>query len=104
MYDYSKYENATPKQLAYALSLAEKRAEKLNLQLKENEEFFKFLQKKLKNSINAKKAKKEEQRRYELDEPTKETIRALKNAKSLPQYVSHEQLVQELQAEINANA
>ncbi|MBF7068202.1 hypothetical protein IY884_00020, partial [Campylobacter volucris] len=52
MYDYSKYENATPKQLVYALSLAEKRAEKLNLQLKENEELFKFLQKKLKNSFS----------------------------------------------------
>lgn len=48
MYDYAKYENATPKQLVYALSLAEKRAEKLSLQLKENEEFFKFLQKKTK--------------------------------------------------------
>ncbi|TEX99680.1 hypothetical protein ELQ16_09670 [Campylobacter sp. US33a] len=34
IYDYSKYENATPKQLVYALSLAEK----LTLQTKENNE------------------------------------------------------------------
>ncbi|MBF7066662.1 hypothetical protein IY885_00015 [Campylobacter volucris] len=68
MYDYSKYENATPKQLVYALSLAEKRAEKLNLQLKENEELFKFLQKKLKNSFSTKKVKKREREIPELDE------------------------------------
>ena len=68
MFDYSKYENATPKQIMHALTLAEKRAEKLNLQLKENNEFFKFLQKKLKKSFNKKKTKKEEQRRPELDE------------------------------------
>lgn len=68
MFDYSKYENATPKQIMHALTLAEKRAEKLNLQLKENNEFFKFLQKKLKKSFNTKKTKKEEQRRPELDE------------------------------------
>ncbi|MPB53501.1 hypothetical protein YO62_002125 [Campylobacter jejuni] len=68
MYDYSKYENATPKQLGYELSLAEKRAEKLNLQLKENEELFKFLQKKLKNSFSTKKVKKRERKIPELDE------------------------------------
>ncbi|EFT5750145.1 hypothetical protein H2461_001617 [Campylobacter coli] len=68
MFDYSKYENASEKQLIHALTLAEKRAEKLNLQLKENNEFFKFLQKKLKKSFNAKKTKKAEQRRPELDE------------------------------------
>ncbi|EAJ5298462.1 hypothetical protein GD518_09015, partial [Campylobacter coli] len=66
--DYSKYENASEKQLIHALTLAEKRAEKLNSQLKENNEFFKFLQKKLKKSFNAKKTKKAEQRRPELDE------------------------------------
>ncbi|EAK3977824.1 hypothetical protein CXK00_09260, partial [Campylobacter coli] len=65
---YSKYENASEKQLIHALTLAEKRAEKLNSQLKENNEFFKFLQKKLKKSFNAKKTKKAEQRRPELDE------------------------------------
>lgn len=48
MFDYSKYENATEKQLIHALTLAEKRAEKLNSQLKENNELFKFLQKKVK--------------------------------------------------------
>ncbi|EAI9098039.1 TPA: hypothetical protein SBX69_001904, partial [Campylobacter coli] len=64
----SKYENASEKQLIHALTLAEKRAEKLNSQLKENNEFFKFLQKKLKKSFNAKKTKKAEQRRPELDE------------------------------------
>ncbi|EAJ3369965.1 hypothetical protein CX954_09375, partial [Campylobacter coli] len=63
-----KYENASEKQLIHALTLAEKRAEKLNSQLKENNEFFKFLQKKLKKSFNAKKTKKAEQRRPELDE------------------------------------
>lgn len=68
MFDYSKYENATPKQLIYALSLVEKRAEKLNLQLKENNELFKFLNEKLKNSFDTKKAKKQGQRRIELDE------------------------------------
>ncbi|EAK4501022.1 hypothetical protein CXK05_09365, partial [Campylobacter coli] len=62
------YENASEKQLIHALTLAEKRAEKLNSQLKENNEFFKFLQKKLKKSFNAKKTKKAEQRRPELDE------------------------------------
>ncbi|EAJ8563072.1 hypothetical protein BLK51_09975, partial [Campylobacter coli] len=60
--------NASEKQLIHALTLAEKRAEKLNSQLKENNEFFKFLQKKLKKSFNAKKTKKAEQRRPELDE------------------------------------
>ena len=34
--------------------------------------------------------------------PTDETADALKNAVSLPQYTSHEQLVRELQAEIAA--
>lgn len=34
--------------------------------------------------------------------PTDETADALKNAVSLPQYTSHEQLVKELQAEIAA--
>lgn len=68
MFDYSKYENATQKQIIHALTLAKKRAEKLNLQLKENNEFFKFLQKKLKKSFSTRKTKKEEQRRPELDE------------------------------------
>lgn len=57
MYDYSKYENATPKQLINALSLVEKRAKKLELQTKENNELFKFLNEKLKNSLNVKKKK-----------------------------------------------
>lgn len=71
MIDYSKYENATPKQLIHALTLAEKRAEKLALQTKENEELFKFLQKKLKNSFSTKKIKKQK-RIPELDEAIKE--------------------------------
>lgn len=60
MIDYSKYENATPKQLIHALTLAEKRAEKLALQTKENEELFKFLQKNSKILLaqKNKKAKK----------------------------------------------
>ena len=52
MYDYSKYENATPKQLINALSLVEKRAKKLELQTKENNELFKFLNEKLNKPIN----------------------------------------------------
>lgn len=55
MIDYSKYENATPKQLIHALTLAEKRAEKLALQTKENEELFKFLQKNSKILLAQKK-------------------------------------------------
>lgn len=77
MYDYSKYENATPKQIIHALTLAEKRAEKLNSQLKENNEFFKFLQKKLKNSFSTKKTK------YKSNIPNDETIEALNNATSI---------------------
>lgn len=34
--------------------------------------------------------------------PTEETAFDLKNAKSLPQYTNHEQLIKELQAEIEA--
>ena len=34
--------------------------------------------------------------------PTEETADALRNAVSLPQYTSHEQLIKELQAEIEA--
>lgn len=58
MFDYSKYENATQKQLVYALSLVEKRAEKLALQTKENNELFKFLNQKLRNSFSIKKNQK----------------------------------------------
>lgn len=58
MFDYSKYENATPKQLLHALTLSQKKAERLKQQLKENKEIFKFLQKQLKNSFNTKKTKK----------------------------------------------
>ncbi|WP_257007036.1 hypothetical protein [Helicobacter pullorum] len=39
MLDFSKYENATPKQIIHALTLAEKRAEKLAVQMRENEDF-----------------------------------------------------------------
>ncbi|QYH11682.1 hypothetical protein A0056_007715 [Campylobacter jejuni] len=49
MFDYSKYENATPEQLVNALSLVEKKAEKLVLQTKENNELLKFLNEKLKD-------------------------------------------------------
>ncbi|EAL1486995.1 hypothetical protein FDK11_09600, partial [Campylobacter upsaliensis] len=65
MYDFSKYENATPKQIVNALILVEKRAEKLALQTKENNELFKFLNQKLKSSFKA-------NRIPELDEAIKE--------------------------------
>lgn len=58
MINYTKYENATPKELIYALTLAEKKAEKLNNELKENKELFKFLQNKLKKSFSIKKTKR----------------------------------------------
>ncbi|WP_245892467.1 hypothetical protein [Helicobacter valdiviensis] len=45
----------------------EKRAEKLALQTKENNELFKFFNEKLKNAFSTKKVK-EERRRPELDE------------------------------------
>lgn len=46
MFNYAKYENATQKELIYALSLVEKKAKKLALETKENKEALKFLQKK----------------------------------------------------------
>lgn len=54
MINYEKYENATPKELIYALTLTEKRVGKLEKQIKENKEFFKFLQSKLKKSFSIK--------------------------------------------------
>lgn len=94
LHNYSKYENATQKQLVYALSLVEKRAEKLNLQMKENNELFKFLQKKLKNSFSTKKTKKEECRRPELDE----AIRDYENG-NVERYNSVEEAFKALNAE-----
>lgn len=94
VYDFSKYDNATPKQIVNALASAEKRAEKLNLQLKENEELFKFLQKKLKNSFSTKKRKKEE-----IEEPTKETKSILaKNEPSL--YTNFDDMLKAIDEEI----
>ncbi|EDP3366052.1 hypothetical protein GWF28_06165 [Campylobacter jejuni] len=94
MFDYSKYENATEKQLIHALTLAEKRAEKLNSQLKENNELFKFLQKKLKNSFSTKKTKKADQRRSELDE----AIEDYKNG-NVEHYANVEEAFKALSAE-----
>ncbi|TEY02714.1 hypothetical protein [Campylobacter sp. US33a] len=68
MFDYAKYENATQKEIIHALNLTQRKSEKLNQQIKENKEIFKFLQKKLKESFSTKKTKKAEQRRPELDE------------------------------------
>ncbi|EAH6134425.1 hypothetical protein GTI52_08590 [Campylobacter jejuni] len=96
MFDYSKYENASEKQLIHALTLAEKRAEKLNSQLKENNEFFKFLQKKLKNSFSTKRVKKEEQRRPELDE----AIREYENGE-YQTYSSVEEMMKDLRNEVS---
>ncbi|MFQ6342883.1 hypothetical protein [Campylobacter sp. VTCC 70190] len=63
MLDYSKYENASEKQLIHALSLVEKELDFLKNKLNEvkNKEY--------KNNFD--------------DEPTKETIQTLKNAKSI---------------------
>ncbi|ENU2733321.1 hypothetical protein ACE4OJ_001732 [Campylobacter jejuni] len=94
MFDYSKYENSTEKQLIHALTLAEKRAEKLNSQLKENNELFKFLQKKLKNSFSTKKTKKADQRRPELDE----AIEDYKNG-NVEHYANVEEAFKALSAE-----
>ncbi|HDZ4931170.1 TPA: hypothetical protein RTF94_001459 [Campylobacter jejuni] len=94
MFDYSKYENATEKQLIHALTLAEKRAEKLNSQLKENNELFKFLQKKLNNSFSTKKTKKADQRRPELDE----AIEDYKNG-NVEHYANVEEAFKALSAE-----
>ncbi|HDZ4992801.1 TPA: hypothetical protein RTG08_001544, partial [Campylobacter jejuni] len=89
-----KYENATEKQLIHALTLAEKRAEKLNSQLKENNELFKFLQKKLNNSFSTKKTKKADQRRPELDE----AIEDYKNG-NVEHYANVEEAFKALSAE-----
>ncbi|EOX1263980.1 hypothetical protein ACPDI4_000483 [Campylobacter upsaliensis] len=72
MYNYAKYKNATRKDIIKALNLAEKKEKKLQEQLKENKEFFKFLQKKFNATFKEKKEK-----------PTKETIQALENATSI---------------------
>lgn len=45
MFDYSKYENATSRQIFHTLTLAEKRVGKLTLQIKANKKLSKFLQK-----------------------------------------------------------
>ncbi|HDZ4989639.1 TPA: hypothetical protein RTG10_001857, partial [Campylobacter jejuni] len=82
------------KQLIHALTLTEKRAEKLNSQLKENNELFKFLQKKLKNSFSTKKTKKADQRRPELDE----AIEDYKNG-NVEHYANVEEAFKALSAE-----
>ena len=98
MIDYSKYENATPKQIIHALTLAEKRAEKLNLQVKENDAFFNFLQKKLKKSFSAKKGKRVKK---QYDEPTEETKKALDNDKIVGKFSSYEDFEKSLSNENN---
>ncbi|TKX32573.1 hypothetical protein [Campylobacter aviculae] len=65
MFDYAKYENASEKQLIHALTLKEKKAEKLALETKENQEALEFLKKKLEKIM---------------DEPTEETRKALKES------------------------
>ena len=97
MYDYSKYENATPKQLINALSLVEKRAKKLELQTKENNELFKFLNEKLKNSLNVKKRK----RVYLPKEPTTSTKEILAKNEPLP-YKNFDDLLNAIDKEIKA--
>lgn len=93
MFDYAKYENATQKEIIHALNLTQRKSEKLNQQLKENREIFKFLQKKLKESFNSKKTKKEK-RRPELDE----AIRQYENGE-VEHYSSVEEAFKALNAE-----
>ena len=71
MFDYTKYENATPKQIIHALKLTQRKTEKLNQQMQENKDICKFLNKKLKENFKDKRVKKEE-RRPELDEAIRE--------------------------------
>lgn len=94
MFDYAKYENATQKEIIHALNLTQRKSEKLNQQLKENREIFKFLQKKLKESFGSKKTKKEEKRRPELDE----AIRQYENGE-VERYSSVEEAFKALNAE-----
>ncbi|EAH7655305.1 TPA: hypothetical protein SHD19_001647 [Campylobacter coli] len=68
MFNYAKYENATQKELIYALSLVEKKAKKLALETKENKEALKFLQKKIRESLSTQKTKQKKQSIPELDE------------------------------------
>ena len=93
MFDYAKYENATQKEIIHALNLTQRKSEKLNQQLKENREIFKFLQKKLKESFSSKKTKKEK-RRPELDE----AIRQYENGE-VEHYSSVEEVFKALNAE-----
>ncbi|EEQ64060.1 LETM1 domain-containing protein [Helicobacter pullorum] len=93
MFDYAKYENATQKEIIHALNLTQRKSEKLNQQLKENREIFKFLQKKLKESFSSKKTKKEK-RRPELDE----AIRQYENGE-VEHYSSVEEAFKALNAE-----
>ena len=90
MFDYAKYENATQKEIIHALNLTQRKSEKLNQQLKENREIFKFLQKKLKESFSSKKKK----RRPELDE----AIRQYENGE-VEHYSSVEEAFKALNAE-----
>ena len=93
MFDYAKYENATQKEIIHALNLTQRKSEKLNQQLKENREIYKFLQKKLKESFSSKKTKKEK-RRPELDE----AIRQYENGE-VEHYSSVEEAFKALNAE-----
>ena len=93
MFDYAKYENATQKEIIHALNLTQRKSEKLNQQLKENREIFKFLQKKLKESFSSKKTKKEKWR-PELDE----AIRQYENGE-VEHYSSVEEAFKALNAE-----
>ncbi len=70
--DLTKYENASRKKLIYALSLTEKRAEKLAKQTEENNKAFKFLSSQLKKSLKTKR--KPATKSYE---PNDKTIKAI---------------------------
>lgn len=95
MFDYAKYENATRKELFSALSLVEKRAERLAQQTKENKEAFRFLKTKIKQSLSTKKTKRKQ------DEPTEETKAILTKNEPLP-FSNFDDLLKSVDEEIRA--
>ncbi|PKT77616.1 hypothetical protein [Helicobacter winghamensis] len=94
MFDYAKYENASSKELFNALTLVEKRTQKLTLQLKENKEAFKFLKMKLKKSLSNKKLKK-------VEEPTEDTKLILSKNEPLD-YNNFDDLLESVDLELKA--
>ena len=95
MFDYTKYENATQKEIIHALKLTQRKTEKLSQQMQENKDICKFLNKKLKENFKDKRVK-EEQRRPELDE----AIREYENGE-YQIYNSVEEMMKDLRNEVS---